>query len=82
MKLYNGIKILARFAKRNTENGNSPDWGEPKVVTLYVLNKEDSIVELTVEDFPWATYSEIDFDPEFNEFIAEGFRMQILKAEI
>lgn len=90
-QLNNGSKVRARFARRDTEDGCSPDWGEPKIVTLYVqklekdygrgknLRKAGTIVGLTVQDFSWAEYGEEDFCEEFNEFLAEEYRMQILE---
>jgi hypothetical protein len=92
--LYDGVKISARFARRDTEDGCAPDWGQPKTVTLFVMRSEKdlkqgrkvirpagTIVELAVKDFGWASYEEDDFCPEYNEFLAEEYRMQILKIE-
>lgn len=90
-QLNDGSKVQARFARRDTEDGCSPDWGEPKTVTLYVqklekdhgrgknLRKAGTIVCLTVRDFPWAEYDEEDYAEEYNEFLAEEWRMQILE---
>lgn len=89
--LQNGSRVRARFARRDTEDGCSPDWGEPKVVTLYVqklekdsgrgknLRKAGTIVCLAIQDFSWAEYSEEDYCEEYNEFLAEEYRMQILE---
>jgi hypothetical protein len=91
-QLNNGSKVLARFAKRDNEDGDAPDWGEPKVVSLYVLKAEKdykkgkkiirpmgSIIELAVNEFGWASYEEDDFCEEYNEFLVEEYRMQILE---
>lgn len=90
-QLVDGVRVRARFARRDTEDGCSPDWGEPQCVTLYVLKsdkdygrgkrlrKAGTILVLTVRDFAWAEYSTADYSEEHNEFLAETYRMQILE---
>lgn len=92
--LHDGVRVLARFATRHTRDGNAPDYEEPKIVTLFVMRSEKdlkqgrkvirpagTIVELAVKEFGWASYDEDDFFPDHNEFLAENYRMQILKIE-
>lgn len=92
--LHDGVQVLARFAKRDTEDGCAPDWSEPQTVTLFVRRSEKdlkkgkktirpagTIIELTIKEFSWASYDENDFCPEYNDFLAEEYRMQILEIK-
>ena len=91
--LQDGVKVRARFARRDIESGEGPDYGQPRVVTLYIRKSEKelkqrgrvlrpagAIVELAVKDFNWATYTEDHYCEEYNEFLAEEYRMQILQV--
>lgn len=92
--LHDKTKVLARFAKRDTECGSHPEWGEPRVVSLFVsratkdykrgknfIRRKGSIIELQIKDFAWAAYEEDDFNQKHNEFLVENYRMQILSIE-
>lgn len=87
------VKVLAKFATRDTEEGTSPDWSDPISVTLNVERRSVSlkrakyrgqfagdILLLNVEDFVWAEYGENDRNEgEYvNSFMTENFRMEIL----
>jgi hypothetical protein len=91
-QLTDGVKVIARFAKRDNEDGDAPDYGQPKTVTLIVQRREKTlkrgrqvypagqIVLIAVRDFGWAEYSEDDYSPEYNEFLCEEYRMKILEV--
>jgi len=77
-----------------TQKMDAPLIGANQKLTLFVMRSEKdlkqgrkvirpagTIVELAVKDFGWASYEEDDFCPEYNEFLAEEYRMQILKIE-
>lgn len=85
------VKVIARFARRDNEEGSAPDYGEPTPVTLEVTRRkktikhggvsylEGDLQSVYVKDFGWADYSERDYDTEFHEFLAEEWRMEIVK---
>src|SRR5262249_36514039 len=70
------VRVLARFAKRDNEAGDAPDWSEPREVTLAIERREKNllrakhrgqiagdILTMNVRDFNWAEYGERDHDP-------------------
>jgi hypothetical protein len=91
-QLQNGTRVLAQFASRDNAAGDAPDWGAIQIVTLFVFRREKAcrrgskvypagqIIELTPREFSWASYSANDFCPEYNEFLAEEYRMRILEV--
>lgn len=88
--LNDGVKVVARFATRDDAEGTAPEWSDPQVVTLYVKRSEKeykrgkinrpvgTILELIPKEFAWASYTADDYCEEYNEFLAEEYRMQIL----
>ena len=85
---YDGIRVRARFARRDNEAGDAPDWGPPKDVSLYIQRRPvnvrygkrlllaGEIITLTPKEFSWAEYGMQDYcgDGEFEE---EEYRMKI-----
>jgi hypothetical protein len=83
------VSVLAQFARRDTEDGRSPDWGEPKKVTLRILRRTCTVkkgkkicpagqlLTINVVDFPWAEYIEDDYENQ--EFLAENYRMKVIE---
>jgi hypothetical protein len=78
-------RVLARFATRDNAAGDAPEWSDPREVTLRVTRypptkKRGALLCLSVIEFPWAEYTNSDWQPKFNEFLAEEYRMQIIKV--
>ena len=86
-------RVKAVFANRDNEDGDAPDWGDTKIVTLAVKRRAKAvkqgketypageIISMTIEEFGWAEYSEEDYESEFHEFLVEEYRMKILEVE-
>jgi hypothetical protein len=89
--LKDGCRVRAKFARRDNEEGDAPDWGPVKTVTLNVMRRDKAIkhrgvvhpvgelTSLTVKDFDWAEYDQRSYC-EDGEFLAEEYRMKIVEV--
>ena len=91
--LTNGQVVEARFSRRDTEDGCSPDWSDWELVTLFVKrraktyrqgfqhfsrdSKKGDIIELGINEKAWASYTGSDYSSEHDTWLAEEYRMQI-----
>ena len=83
-KLINGMSVRYRTSRRDNEAGTAPEYSEWKQGTLYVARREigykrfpaGEIITLTINDIGWAEYSQKDYYPEFNEWLAEEYRLE------
>jgi hypothetical protein len=81
-----GVFVLARFARRDNEDGDAPDWGKSRIVTLVIERRQKSlprarqrgeftgdILTMNVKDFSWAEYGAVDQGEgeHVNEWLAE-----------
>jgi hypothetical protein len=88
------VRVLARFARRDNEESDAPEWGAPREVTLAIKRREKSlpharwrgefagdVLTMNVREFAWAEYGEHHHEPgEFvNEWLCEEYRMEILE---
>lgn len=92
-KLHDGQRVRYRLSKRDNKEGTAPEYDPWTEGTLYLVRREKplpkrikrtrksqevgSIITLAIRDIGWADYSEDDYDPEYNEWLAEEYRMQI-----
>lgn len=90
-QLQNGDnQVVARFSRRDNEDGDAPDWSPPKNVTLRIQRRTKTvrqgkrvypagqIISVYVTDFDWAEYAEDQY--ENGTFMAEEYRMQIIQV--
>ncbi len=89
------VRVLARFARRDNEEGSGPDWSEPREVTLVIERRQKSlprakwpgqfagdVLTMYVKNFEWAEYGgAAQGDGEYiNDWDAEEYRMEILEV--
>ena len=89
------VRVRARFAKRDNEAGDAPDWSHPREVTLHIERRSKSLsrakrhgdfagdlLAMNVEDFGWAEYgAHHQCEGEFiNQYLAEEYRMDVLEV--
>jgi hypothetical protein len=88
-ELVDGMKVLAKFSRRDIEDGTAPDWSEPKVVTLLVQRRDRAynkkhpageLLVMTPKEFSWAEYGERDWSEQFDEWLVEEYRMKIISV--
>ena len=90
--LTDGQIVEARFSNRDTPDRCSPEWSDWEIVTLFVRrrdkdlpraransrnSKKGDIIELAVHDKSWASYTQADYSAQYDEWMAEEYRMQI-----
>ena len=87
--------VEARFSKRDTPDGCSPEWSEWETVTLFIRRREKDLpkarrkgqnwkkgdlIELAINEKSWASYTQSDYCEDYDEWLCEEYRMQIRKA--
>src|SRR5262245_21692727 len=86
------VRARARFAHRDNEVVDAPEWGSEREVTLaierrgpalkgrggqQVGGRAGDILTLNVRDFAWAEYGERDYCGN-NHWLCEEYRMEII----
>jgi hypothetical protein len=86
-----GDTVLARFATRDNAAGDGPDFGPATNVQVYVMRRlkplksrgqirpAGELVELTAQNFVWASHDEDSWSNDFATFATENYYMQILQ---
>lgn len=83
-KLTNGQPVRYRTSRRDNEAGTAPNWSDWSNGMLYVSRREKAfkqhpageILTLTINGLGWAEYSQEDYNPEFNEWLCEEYRLE------